>query len=858
MAKPGRYTALGVLGLVFLALFLPPLLNVNRYRATITNSISRALGRPVTVGAISLRLVPQPGFDLENISVGDDPAISAEPILRAEEVTAYLRLSSLWRGRLEIAKLSLRYPSLNIVRAPNGDVNLESLLWHASRTPVAPTSQRRPEARVRFPYIEAESGRVNFKNGLDKSVFSFMDADFALWSPAENEWRMRLEAKPMRTDTSVTDTGSVKAEVTFHRADQLRDIPVQGRVEWHYGQLGQLTRLIYGRDRGWRGALDFSAQFTGTPAELHVVSDAAVHDFRRYDIMNVDPLRLEAHCKGVVSVSANTVPGFDCRLPVGKGSVVLAGNAGQFAHTYEVNVAANGVPVSDLLLVARHSKRGLPQDLSGLGTVAASLSLRRTGPSAEDRSWTGSGTAEGVSLRAGILGEPLNIGTVQFALTNPGKPVPGAVPRPAGKKRVSAKPPQTAEVAGAFLHILPMELGTAPNRTRVTGSVSDQEYSVKIAGTGSLERFMQVARGLGLGVPRVNLLGKADIDLNVNGAWQGLPDALVEGSVALHDAKAEIPGVASPVEIASANIDLRGERFAFSQIAASTGKLNFTGSADFQRSCEDAKECSAKLDLKFDALDVDQLDALLNPRRKSRPWYRFFGRGNEESALPGLAATGRISADKLILGSLTTTHFTTDFDLKRGELKLQRSKAELLGGSQQSDWTVDFTGKSPKYEAKGTLRHVNLAQAAALAKQPLGPGTLDADFEMGFAGWKASDIADSVIANASFTWTNGVLRTISAPGHAPWTMTRFWGKAVYEKSSLRFEDCRMATPAGSYGVSGTSTSAYELALQFVPEKGNTLRISGTLAKPELTVVPPPVPVAAHSEGHKLARDSARK
>ena len=66
-------------------------------------SISAAVGRSVDIGSVHLRLLPRPGFDLENLVVYDDPAFGAEPMLRAGEVTADLRLTSLVRGRLEIA-----------------------------------------------------------------------------------------------------------------------------------------------------------------------------------------------------------------------------------------------------------------------------------------------------------------------------------------------------------------------------------------------------------------------------------------------------------------------------------------------------------------------------------------------------------------------------------------------------------------------------------------------------------------------------------------------------------------------------------------------------------------------------------
>ena len=102
-------------------------------------------------------------------------------MLRADTVTAYLRLSSLWRGRLEIGTLALDSPSLNLVRRADGHWNLEELVERTSQVPSAPTSKTRPESRPRFPYVKATAGRINFKLGNVKKAFAFSDADFALW-----------------------------------------------------------------------------------------------------------------------------------------------------------------------------------------------------------------------------------------------------------------------------------------------------------------------------------------------------------------------------------------------------------------------------------------------------------------------------------------------------------------------------------------------------------------------------------------------------------------------------------------------------------------------------------------------------
>jgi hypothetical protein len=57
-------------------------------------------GSPLPMSAIAKRLITRPGFNLSQLSVHDDPQFSLEPILRADEVSATLHPSSLWRWRI--------------------------------------------------------------------------------------------------------------------------------------------------------------------------------------------------------------------------------------------------------------------------------------------------------------------------------------------------------------------------------------------------------------------------------------------------------------------------------------------------------------------------------------------------------------------------------------------------------------------------------------------------------------------------------------------------------------------------------------------------------------------------------------
>src|SRR6185437_16706202 len=150
---------------------------------------------------VKYRIFPRPGFDIYDLRVMDDPAFSAEPVIMCGKVTADLRLTSLWRGRMEIAKLKLTDdaapPSLNLVYS-KGHWNLESLLVRVEQVPSAPTAKRSAEERPRFPYIEATGGRINLKVGQEKKPHASTNTDFAFWLASEDQWHVRIEGRPVR------------------------------------------------------------------------------------------------------------------------------------------------------------------------------------------------------------------------------------------------------------------------------------------------------------------------------------------------------------------------------------------------------------------------------------------------------------------------------------------------------------------------------------------------------------------------------------------------------------------------------------------------------------------------------------
>jgi hypothetical protein len=397
-----------LLALVVLAL-LPPLINVNRFQRRIATSISRSVGRPVHLDRVSMTLLPLPGFTLENFVVNEDPQFGSEPVMRADEVKATLRVSSLWRGKLEFSTISLTAPSVNLVRNAAGRWNLETILLQASQIDAAPTQQKRAGSTPRFPYIEATDARVNVKLGDEKTPFSLTGAEFALWLPDPQEWRLRLKAKPARTDTDASDTGELRVEAHLRRAAKMNDVPIQAEAAWRRTPLGEASKVLLGYDAGWRGDAAAEVKVDGTLGDASVTATLHLTDVRRSDFVPSRLMEIDAHCEARATGVLRELRGLRCSIPVDAaaqtgteaGGQIEGVNAGTLALTgdlpslldwksADLQASLAGVAPGYALDWLRLFSQRIPQSLSTTGEMHGTFSY---GPGTAGL-WAGSATCD--------------------------------------------------------------------------------------------------------------------------------------------------------------------------------------------------------------------------------------------------------------------------------------------------------------------------------------------------------------------------------------------------------------------------------------------------------------------------------
>jgi AsmA protein len=392
---------------------LPPLLNVNRFKRRIVTSISTSLGRPVHLDSVTLVLLPLPGFKLENFVVAEDPSFGSEPVIRANEVEATLRIASLYRKKVEFSKISLKEPSINLVHAESGQWNIEGILLKAAQISAAPTAQATAGPDPRFPYIEATDARVNIKSGLEKLPFSLTETDFALWLPQPGQWRVRVAGKPTRTDTSASDTGIVSLEGTLGRAERFDLIPIDLAAEWKNVPLGEASRVLTGDDAGVRGELRLSATLRGTVGTSTLKTSIDLRGLRRADFVPDQPIHLRADCQATTAETFHALQQIRCSWPP-PGEPTLLALTGDLPSIHNpasasFQLGTPGLPAATLLQWLRAASPRVSPDIIATGTLTGSVS--RTANGEPPTTPSGRLVLTGVELSKGPLGNtPMAIG----------------------------------------------------------------------------------------------------------------------------------------------------------------------------------------------------------------------------------------------------------------------------------------------------------------------------------------------------------------------------------------------------------------------------------------------------------------
>jgi hypothetical protein len=852
--KALRWLSLVLIAGVLAAAFLLPLININRYHRTISESLARSIGHPVHLGSVKLQLLPRPGLAITDFIVEEDSSFGPEPMLRSPSVIVSLRLTSLWRGRLEVSRIDLDEASVNLVHNAAGQWNFASLLEQASRIPNAPTAQRHSSGNLRFPYIQFKSARINFKSGNEKKGFAFLNSDLSIWLDNPKQWRLRFEAQPARTDLDLDleDTGLMRVEGSLDRAPALEQMPVKLHAEWSRAELGQASRMLFADDPGWRGDLRAEADIAGDIRDLHLTTRLRVANAHRQEFSPLTPLNIDARCRAEYRHDVQAVEDLTCLWPVENGHLLLTGGVHDFlAPQSRLTLEINQTPASFALDVLGLVRAELPSLLTVKGLVNGSFTYATAGTP----KLSGQATVESLSLSFTDGGSPFVVPALHF--TTGSRPAT-SVSRHKKSLGRSARSPTDALPGTIFLEPAAMEMGT-PNPVQISGQFALGGFRLRLAGQAEVGRLKQLSASfVSLRLPLSYLAeqGHADLDLTFAGPWLAEPvmtanglsvasGATVQGWLHLQNAQAKLDWLPEPVEIASAAADLGDGRIRWSNASVSINGIAVHGSADAALRCESGAICPAHFNLDIPELDATALQsALLGAGQHGELLDKILAEVERKTAV-WPAMNGQAHVGTFALGPLALHDLQGSMRVQDHRLEIAALDAAALGGSVHATGTVETSGSQPQYSLAANWGGINVGQVAGLFKEKWpAAGLMDGGAKLTLQGYSASALVSSAQGTFHWLWSTGALVAPADGGKSvavslsPARFSQWSARGTVGNSMITLDK---AAPANS--VSGTIS--FDRKLDLLWQAGTTseaVHVGGTLEHP---AVESPEPTSKH-------------
>ena len=212
--------------LVIAVLALPFVVSLDRYRDRIAALLSESVGRPVTLGGIHLTILTGLGADIDRVVIHDLPEFQAEPLAAIQTAAVRVAFWPLLRRIVEVRRITLAAPELNIVTDAGGRLNLATLgtgptTGGAPRPPsaVPPNAPAAALAGLALAALDIDHGRITY---TDRST------------PAARAWNisdLHLELRGV----ALGETARFLLRGRLHELDQ----PFEAR-----GTLGPLSQAL--------------------------------------------------------------------------------------------------------------------------------------------------------------------------------------------------------------------------------------------------------------------------------------------------------------------------------------------------------------------------------------------------------------------------------------------------------------------------------------------------------------------------------------------------------------------------------------------------------------------------------------
>ncbi len=290
---------IGAVLLITVGLLAFALINLNnliaRNKDRILHQVEQTLGREVAVQEIGVTVWGGIGTRLTQFRIADDPAFSTEAFVRADDLQVNVALWPLLSQEIQVSRLILNSPQIQLIRDEHGRFNFTSL----TRTAAASAAQETPQETSQesdetaappllflIAFLDIQNGAVRYRDRQAGTDFRVTQLDLRAHDVSLDEpVRLELDAAILSDQQNISL--DVQAGPVGQGLDNVNIIPLEGGVTVGQLDLNTLQQALPDLARyippglGISGPFSLKTDVSGRVGALHLANmdlQAAIFD----------------------------------------------------------------------------------------------------------------------------------------------------------------------------------------------------------------------------------------------------------------------------------------------------------------------------------------------------------------------------------------------------------------------------------------------------------------------------------------------------------------------------------------------------------------------------------------------------
>jgi AsmA protein len=266
MSSKLKWIGIAILVVILILFVLPFLIPVNKFRPTIEQKASEALGRKVTVGNLSLSLW-RGSLGMDDLSISDDPKFNTGPFLTAKEVRVGVEMMPLiFSQQVNVTEVTILNPQVVMLKDRAGDWNFSSLGGSSSQAPKKPATGGGSNAAqsVSIKKLSLEDGQITLGNTNSKKRSVYTKVNLTATDVA------MTNNFPMTFSMELPGGGSMKVDGNVGPVDTTNAAYTPQNVKLTVSSLNLASTGFLDPSLGLAGMVDMDANLVGKGGKMEV------------------------------------------------------------------------------------------------------------------------------------------------------------------------------------------------------------------------------------------------------------------------------------------------------------------------------------------------------------------------------------------------------------------------------------------------------------------------------------------------------------------------------------------------------------------------------------------------------------